>query len=521
MATHRYWRINITASWGPAYDLGYISALRFKGAVGGTNLSLSGNGTPTGTSDDGSHPTSHAFDENAGTYYRTFQVTHPYVLGWDFGAGNAQFVGAVQVVNETGGVANASYPKDFTIQFSDDGSSWTTALTVAGRSNGYGVSVEYAMPSSLTAALTGPSQTLVSYFGGAAFVAAPSPRLVSAFGGKSTMSAPSPDLVAVGRDSSGENGASLTAPKQTLSSFSGASAKLTNPSGILSLSGTFANLGTAALFAPNATLTAAGRVSGTASAALAAPMATAVGYFGAVVEVSVAGSPTLAASGTSGGIGTARVTAPLFELTASATRQNSGAALLAAPVGRLATTGAAWLIAPGATLTAIGSAVVAVTYEAYALNLKHQDPESPDELTRYTNFPFDRIVRYKNSYFGVNSTGLYLLEGTTDFAGPTPTKVPWAFKTGMTDFESANLKSVNWAYFGGRMAPAATISIHYGDTGAQNYAYATPRGASAQNYRQAFGRGIKSRYYAFEAAGEGELSLDSMLFDVAKMARKV
>lgn len=178
-------------------------------------------------------------------------------------------------------------------------------------------------------------------------------------------------------------------------------------------------------------------------------------------------------------------------------------------------------MAPSARLVAVGHAVVAVSYEAYSLNLKHQDADSPDELTHYTNYPFDRIVRYKNSYYGMNATGLYLLEGTTDFAEPAPTLVPWAFKTAMTDFELPNLKTVNWAYFGGRMGPAATISIHYGDTGEQNYAYTTPRGASAQNYRQPFGRGIKSRYYAFEAEGAGVLSLDSILFDVAKMARKV
>lgn len=238
-------------------------------------------------------------------------------------------------------------------------------------------------------------------------------------------------------------------------------------------------------------------------------------------SISISGGPILQASGKVGGVGYATITAPLFELTAGATKQNGGSAVLMAPSPRMATTGAAWVLAPGARLTAIGTAVVAISYEAYALNLKHANPDSVDELTHYTNYPFDRIVRYKNSYYGMNSTGLYLLEGTTDFAEPTPTKVPWAFKTCMTDFKTPNLKTVNWAYFGGRMAPAATVSIHFGDTGEQSYAYATPRGASAQNYRQPFGRGIKSRYYALEAEGDGELSLDSLMFDIAKSARKV
>ena len=87
-------------------------------------------------------------------------------------------------------------------------------------------------------------------------------------------------------------------------------------------------------------------------------------------------------------------------------------------------------------LTFIGTAVVAVTYEAYAVNLQHKGTDSPvDEITRYTNFPFERIVRYQNSYFGVAADGLYLLEGTTDHATPATT-IPWEFKTHLTDFEN-------------------------------------------------------------------------------------
>lgn len=310
-------------------------------------------------------------------------------------------------------------------------------------------------------------------------------------------------------------------PAPALLGYSGARAELTAPNASLAVAATFVGWGSAQLAPRVPALAATGKVSAVASAALTAPAGRAAGYFGSVISVSVSGSPTVAATGTTGALGRAEITAPLFDLSIRATAQNHGSAVLAAPTGRLATTGAAWLVAPGATLTAIGTAVVAVSYEAYALNLNHRNPDSPDELTRYTNYPFDRIVRYENSYFGMNATGLYLLEGTTDFADPTPTKVQWGFKTGLTDFDSPNLKTVNWAYFGGRMAPAATISIHYGDTGEQNYAYSTPRGAEAQNYRQPFGRGIKSRYYAVEAEGSGALSIDSMMFDIASMARKV
>lgn len=374
--------------------------------------------------------------------------------------------------------------------------------------------------------LIAPMATASIFGGGTAKITAPSPTLAATATSEAgtwvfTGVCPAQTLSATGKDASGINAATLIPTRPVLSAFSGASSKLAAPSQTLSITGTFSGSGHAALTAPAQTLSATGKVSSVADAALTAPMAKMVGYFGSVATVSITGKATLTATVTTGGVAYATLTAPLFELTATATAQRHGSAILTAPVGRLATTGAAWLIAPGAQLTAIGTAVVAVSYEAYALNLNHRNPDSPDELTRYTNYPFDRIVRYENSYFGMNATGLYLLEGTTDFAEPTPTKVPWRFKTGLTDFDSPNLKTVNWAYFGGRMAPAATISIHYGDSGEQNYAYSTPRGSEAQNYRQPFGRGIKSRYYAVEAEGSGALSIDSMMFDIASMARKV
>ena len=313
-------------------------------------------------------------------------------------------------------------------------------------------------------------------------------------------------------------------PAPTLLGYSGARAELTAPSASLAVAATFVGWGSAQLAPSVPTLAATGKVSAVASAALTAPAGRAAGYFGSIISVSVSGSPAVAATGTTGALGRVALTAPLFDLAVRATAQNHGSAILAAPTGRLATTGAAWLVAPGATLTAIGTAVVAVSYEAYALNLKHNPTpgvEPVDELTRYTNYPFDRIVRYKNSYFGMNSTGLYLLEGTTDFATPTPTEVPWSYKTALMDMKSVQLKNVSMAYFGGRMGPAATVSVYVGEASVAPYNYTTPRDATAQNYRQPLGKGLKSRYYAFGASGTGELTLDTLSLDVAVLARKV
>lgn len=353
-----------------------------------------------------------------------------------------------------------------------------------------------------------------------------SPGSASVLWGYAALTTPSPALFATSTTSTGANAASLAAPRLGLSAFGGADAPLLFPAPTLSAAGTGVVVGKATLAAPAATVDASAVATGLGSAALRfgsnLGAYNIVGYSGAVLSATIGGA-TVAASGTAGSTGRAALTLPLFELTAAGTVYGLSYADLIAPAPRMGAAAQAWLIAPRAVLTAIGTATVTATYEAYAINLNHKprrgvDPV--DEVTRYTNFPFDRIIRYKNSYFGVAADGLYLLEGTTDFATPTPTPVAWAFKTAITDFGSAQQKTVESMYFGGRMG-AATVALHAGESAAQTYIYPTPTSSAAQNYRQVFGRGIKARYFAFSASGSGPLELDDLDFSVGKLTRRI
>lgn len=338
------------------------------------------------------------------------------------------------------------------------------------------------------------------------------------------LTAPSPIFYATAHDASGDRAAILTAPSPTLSAYAGASAALSAPTSALTAAGTVTIWATAELSAPASLIDATGSVSDMAQAELTAPRPNLIGYSGAVCSITLTGRAAVLATGTTGSIGGAAITCPLFELTASATVENRGSAELLAPSPRMGQSAQAYLIAPMATLTAIGHAVVTATYEAYAVNLNHQPKpgkEPIDEVTHYTNFPFTHIVRYQNSYFGANSTGLYLLEGTTDYASPTPTPIPWAFKTAMTDFKSPQHKTVASAYFGGRLGAAATVSLHVGEDGPQTYSYATVRTDHAQNYRQVFGKGTKARYYALGASGTGTMELDDIDLDVHNLTRRI
>lgn len=368
-----------------------------------------------------------------------------------------------------------------------------------------------------------PVPLLAAYGAANINISMPSAQMFMGAGGLVDISAPSALVSCIGHNNAGENAAYISLGVPTLSSYGGANAKLALPKPTLATTATFQGFGIANIETQLPVITSSGSVMGVGAAGMAMPMPKLVGYFGGVVSITLTGSPTVVATGISGAVGNAAITLPLYDLTASATTQNGGAALLTMPSARLVSGALTWLTAPKMQLTAIGTAVVTVAYEAYALNLKHNPTpgvEPVDELTHYTNYPFDKIVRYKNSYFGVSGTGLFLLEGTTDYA-PTPTAIPWSFKTALTDFKSIQKKNVSMVYFGGRMGPGADITVDVGEASVAPYTFTTPRGATAQNYRQPLGAGLKSRYYAFGASGSDEFSLDSLSINVAVLARKV
>lgn len=373
--------------------------------------------------------------------------------------------------------------------------------------------------------LVAPMPTLKIYAGGSAALSSTVGVIEAYGGGSAALVAPSPVLFFVGHDSAGDNAARLAAPMPTLKAYGGGCAALVAPKQTLTATGTGTNFGHAALVAPTPKLVASGLGGGIGNAALTlhTPYSL-VGYGGAVCSITLTGSPTIVATGTTGGVGSAALSCPLYELVASGSQPNHGSAALVAPMAQLSAGvgNFAWLVAPMATLTAIGTAVVAVSYEAYSVNLTHK-PRAPgqeppvDEVTRYTNFPFTHIVRYRNSYFGAAADGLYLLEGTTD-AG---TAIPYAVKTCIDDFGAPEKKTIDAAYFGGRLGPGATVTLTAGELGTETYAFTTPRGQLAQGHRQKFGKGVKNRYFAVGVAGTDVLEIDNLELVTNKLTRKI
>lgn len=485
-----FWRIALinTAGGGLTYDAIQVSVGNFSGSV--YTLQLAG---PGGTWS--STPVTLASN-----------TTYTGLLAYSPGVQNLTFLGTTRSTSE-------AFP-DATV-----GITAVDYFLVAPAKLGP-ISLDFAYPGiyatlpHLTLAATGTGTALAG-----ATMNLPMFTMVGFSGLNVSLTLPMLTGYSAGHDSTGEWAADLTLPFPVLAALGGANSALSLPTMTGSATGTVTIMGNGAAELPALTLAATGKVAYTGDSAQELPMFSLIGYSGAVVSIELSGY-TFSATGTVGGVGGITATLPMFELVVSATAQNHGGADLLLPMFDTLVGAQAWLALPSLQLVAIGSATITATYEAYALNLNHTPvpgQQPVDELTHYTNFPFTHVVRYQNSYYGVAAGALYLLEGTTDNAVP----ISYEVQTAKTDFGTPDKKTLISTYFGGRIGAAETVKLIVGETGSQSYSYTTPRGPSAQNYRQKFGRGIKTRYYALGVEGSDVFELDALDFEINKLTRRI
>lgn len=368
------------------------------------------------------------------------------------------------------------------------------------------------MSGSIYVGIPVPSVTITTH---SASGVLPFPLVEAYGGGYSQIDLPGITVTAEASGSNGEQYAVITLPSLEVSAYGGAYGAIAIPAVSVTAAGTVTILARAVITLPFISVSSAATAAESAQAVLELPAIEVSAYGGAVCSVVISGID-VQATGTVGAVGSGQLVLPRIQLSAVATVQRYGSAVISIPLPIVNSGSRAVINLPGILFTAIGTATVTVTYEAYALNLKHTN-KANDEMTRYTNFPFDRIVRYKNSYYGMNATGLYLLGGTTDDGDP----IPWEIKTHVTDFDSPKLKTVQNAYFGGRVGPDATVTLSVGETADNSYSYTTPRGQTAQNYRQVFGKGAKARYFSLGVSGEDSFELDSLELTVTELTRRI
>ena len=341
-------------------------------------------------------------------------------------------------------------------------------------------------------------------------------------GARATLTAPMGTLRSVSHDSTGERAFNGVSPMGQLVARTGATARMQAPMGVLVASVTVPISVRAELTGPSGSLVSSSTVGVMVRADLRLSRA------GTLVATTGAQAKMTGPMGALQAIATAGVlvrfagSVPMGELNAMIAAGVVVRAELLSPMIRPTARAAAQLVAPMGRLTAMATAVVAVVYEAYAVNLK-PGPKMPNQVTRYTAYPFNQIVRFQGRYIGVADDGLYELGGDTDYDATTPAGPAWAWYTGETDFNSPQKKNVREAMFAGRLGPSATASVSVREAVAQTYDATIVRGSSAQNHRIKYGRGLSARYWSFGWSDPdgGTCEPDAIEFEAAELGRKL
>lgn len=252
-------------------------------------------------------------------------------------------------------------------------------------------------------------------------------------------------------------------------------------------------------------------------AKLRLPAIRASGAMGAVAKASL---PPLRARGamTVGAAGEARLRLPRIRAKGTLTIGAVLSGTVVLPAIRTARSGMVLRIRlPAMRMVHRAAASGMAAGEAYSTNLRTDIEGGGNEMTRLTNFPFLRVLKFNDWYYGLAADGLYRIEGDRDDGSP----IRWEVSTGTTDFGARELKHVPSVYVGGRLGPGAAFTVHEGEKRDASYRYSTPRGQAAQNYRQHFGKGLRARYYSFTLTGESEFELDGLHFELAASKRRL
>lgn len=254
----------------------------------------------------------------------------------------------------------------------------------------------------------------------------------------------------------------------------------------------------------------------TATAALSMPAMSFSAFGGASASVAI-GRIIAAANGTAGGVAAASISLPRLSVSGEATRQNSASAAVSLPALRLDTGASISAALPAFRSSASATTAFAVSYEAYAMHMSQSPGSMTNQVTRYSGYPFTRIVRFRGESYGIAADGIYLLGGPTDAGLP----IAWRFESCLTDFGLAQKKNVASAYFAGRLGANVSVKVVAGDSPSQTHVHTTVPVAHAVNHREKLGRGRVTRYFAFGASGSGDLSLDAMEFEINQATRRI
>lgn len=133
MATHRYWRLNITAAKTDATGVVSIHNLIFAESNGGPDTAAAG--TMSANSAQSGLGASNATDGSYSTNWVSDVGAFPRIIQVDYGSSSGGWKNIAEVRLACAAAWAPQAPKDYTLDYSDDNLSWTTALTVTGETS--------------------------------------------------------------------------------------------------------------------------------------------------------------------------------------------------------------------------------------------------------------------------------------------------------------------------------------------------------------------------------------------------
>lgn len=142
---------------------------------------------------------------------------------------------------------------------------------------------------------------------------------------------------------------------------------------------------------------------------------------------------------------------------------------------------------------------------AYAMNIKTA------EMSVYTNYAFQYVMRIGTNYYGVKSDGLYLLEGASD----NGTAIDSRFRTAETDFGSSYVKRMPYVYMDSDTA--TKIKPLADGEGTQSY------DSAFAGRRTHLSRGLSGRFWAVEVSNKSgvPMKVGSLELFAENLSRKV
>lgn len=536
MAAHRYWRFKVNSSWGASYAA--IAALQLRVTAASANLSITGNGTASASSVySGTYPASDAFDANTTTTRWASIITSTFPgewVKWDFGIGNSQDIGHMTIVNST--AETTANVNTGVLQYSDDDSAWVDWIFVSGNSSAAGITNlwPYIPPATITLDIPVGAPVLEMHDGATHDLPVAAPALDMYSGATFDLSVPAPTLLAYGPwrfdlavpaptlEMSGGTGILNTidiqvgAPVLDMLFAARFDNQVPAPTIDFSVTTTITIRVDVPVPAPTLEFTATKGESISLNLSVPAPTLEAKG--GAFVA-GVIPAPTADIAITTGGLFSldADVPAPTIECTISA--DGTISIDVDVPVPSVGPYGVIEGEIPAPRLEMVITAVVTITYEAYAVNLKPTNKARVHEVTHYTAMPFSGMVHWQGNWYGWGPAGLYLIGGDTDAGEP----IPWDWHTAVTNFGSRQQKAVRETFLHGRLGPNAVASVSIGEAADVTYAAVIERGRNAQAHRIKYGKGLKAEYWSFglsDVTGSA-MEVDAMQHEPKPLSRKI